>query len=165
MRGSRHPDASTESPIRNRQSSYPQRLLKEVHYELTVGSVGYGFVVHGQLISGSRSACMAFLFVASQLWREWGRRRRSGRHLRTHSQASSPRSVALPQLPSPSTLSIGAYIWYTVLQSIPVFVQGTCTPQVHAHVGRTVHPSGGSGRNQNGKSLGRRRVTPVGERT
>lgn len=30
---------------------------------------------------------------------------------------------------------------YTVLRSIPVFVQGTCTPQVHAHVGRTEHPS------------------------
>ena len=29
-----------------------------------------------------------------------------------HSQASSPRSVALPQLPSSSTLSIGAIIWY-----------------------------------------------------
>jgi hypothetical protein len=48
-------------------------------------------------------------------------------------------------LPSPSTLSIGDHIWYTVLLETPVFVQGTYTPQVHAHVGRTIHPSGGSG--------------------
>ena len=69
----------------------------------TLESVGNGFAVHGQLTSGSLWASMAFLYVALQLWREWGRRRQSGRHLRTLSQASSPRSVASPQLPSPST--------------------------------------------------------------
>ena len=31
-----------------------------------------------------------------------------------------------------------SYIWYTVSSSNPVFVQGTYTPKVHAHVGRTV---------------------------
>ena len=30
------------------------------------------------------------------------------------------------------------YIWYTVLRSIPIFVQGTCTPRVHSRAGRTV---------------------------
>jgi hypothetical protein len=30
-----------------------------------LGSVGNDFIVHRQLVSGSRSACMAFLFVAS----------------------------------------------------------------------------------------------------
>ena len=29
------------------------------------------------------------------------------------------------------------YIWYAVLHPTPVFVQGTFTPQAHAHVGRT----------------------------
>jgi hypothetical protein len=32
---------------------------------------------------------------------------------------------------------------HSVLRSISVFVQGTCTPQVHAHVGRTMQASGG----------------------
>jgi hypothetical protein len=50
---------------------------------------------------------------------------------------SSPRFVASPQLPLPSTCILVGYIWYTVLQSSSEFVQGTCTPQVHAHVGRT----------------------------
>ena len=36
----------------------------------TLESVGNGFAVHGQLTSGSLWASMAFLFVASQLWRE-----------------------------------------------------------------------------------------------
>ena len=36
----------------------------------TVESVGNGFVVYGQLTSGSLLASMTFLFVASQLWRE-----------------------------------------------------------------------------------------------
>ena len=50
------------------------------------------------------------------------------RRLPIHPQASSPRSVALPQLPSYSTLPIGVDIWYTVLLETPSFVQGTCTP-------------------------------------
>ena len=40
-------------------------------------------------------------------------RRLSGRRLRTHSQASSPRSVTLPQLPSPRVISHELSIWYT----------------------------------------------------
>ena len=44
--------------------------------------------------------------------------------LSTHSQASSPRSVTLTQLPSPSTLPIGDIIWYTDLLEAPKFVQG-----------------------------------------
>ena len=86
---------------------------------------------------------MTFLFVASQLWREGVRVAIvQTRRLRTPSQASSPR-VLMPQLPSPST----SIEWFTFgilfSHSIPVFVQGTCTPQVHAHVGRTMHWSGG----------------------
>ena len=38
----------------------------------TLESVGNGFVVHGQLTSGSLLASTTFLFVASQLWREGG---------------------------------------------------------------------------------------------
>jgi hypothetical protein len=59
------------------------------------------------------------------------------RRLRTHPQASSPRSVTLPQLPSSRTLPIGVDIWYTALLETPSLVQGTCTPQNHAHAGRT----------------------------
>ena len=51
------------------------------------------------------------------------------RRLPMHPQASSPRSVALPQLPSSSTLPIGVDIWYTVLLETPSLVQGTFTPQ------------------------------------
>ena len=60
-----------------------------------------------------------------------------------HSQASSPRSVALTQLPSPSTLSIRDIIWYTDLLETPRLVQGTGstqwngTPLHYAHDGRT----------------------------
>ncbi len=66
-----------------------------------------------------------FLYVTSQIWWECDRRRRSGRYLRTHSQASSPRSVALAQLPSPSACSLEAVIWYTDLLEIPYYTQGT----------------------------------------
>jgi hypothetical protein len=55
----------------------------------------------------------------------WGQQTR---RLPIHPQASSPRSVALPQLPSSSTLSIGVDIWYTALLETPSLVQGTCTP-------------------------------------
>jgi hypothetical protein len=58
-------------------------------------------------------------------------------YFRTHSQASSPRWVTLPQLPSPRTFSIGAIIWYTDLLETPSLIQGTCTPQNHARAGRT----------------------------
>ena len=51
----------------------------------------------------------------------------SGRHLRTHSQASFPRLVTLPQLPSCRTLPIGAIIWYTDLLETPSLVHGTLT--------------------------------------
>jgi len=50
------------------------------------------------------------------------------RRLRTHTQASSPRSVTSPQLPSSSTLSIGRFIWYTEFLETPSLVQGTFTP-------------------------------------
>ena len=43
---------------------------------------------------------------------------------RTHSQASFPRSVALPQLPSPRTFAWSVYIWYTALRSIPFSPRG-----------------------------------------
>ena len=51
------------------------------------------------------------------------------RRLRISSQASSPRSVKLPQLPSSGTLSIGAIIWYADLLETLKLVQGTFTPQ------------------------------------
>jgi hypothetical protein len=97
----------------------------------TLESVGNGFAVHGQLTSGSLWASMAFLFVASQLWRD-----AAGCYADRAPQASFPQSVALPQLPSPRTSVAGLH-----LVSCPPdnsrFVQGTFTPQVHAHVGRT----------------------------
>ena len=44
-------------------------------------------------------------------------------------------------------------IWYAVLRSIPVFVQGTYTPQVHAHGGRPMQGSGEVRRIYNGQSF------------
>jgi len=61
----------------------------------------------------------------------------SVRNLAGLAPASFPRFVASPQLPSPSALSIGVDIWYSVLLKTPVLAQGTCTPQIHAHAGRT----------------------------
>ena len=62
----------------------------------------------------------------------------SGRFLRTHSQASSPRSVTSPQLPSPRTVFQWKFIWYTdSLKETGTKYQGTFTPQDHAHAGRT----------------------------
>lgn len=101
----------------------------------TLESVGNGFVVHGQLTSGSLWASMTFLFVASQLWRERCRLRHRSRVRRLPLHGLLPRHSSLRLL-----LRLKGYIWYTVLRSIPVFVQGTCSPQVHAHVGRTVAP-------------------------
>ncbi len=66
----------------------------------------------------TRLADPALYDVSVRSLAAWTRMRpaaKTGRHLRTHSQASSPRSVALPQLPSSSTLSIGVDIWYAVL--------------------------------------------------
>ena len=59
------------------------------------------------------------------------------RRLRTHSQASSPRSVALPQLPSSSTSPSEQIIWYTALQKFPVSYRGLSPHNNHAHAGRT----------------------------
>ena len=42
------------------------------------------------------------------------------RLLPLHSQASFPRSVALPQLPSPRACSLEVVIWYTDLLEIPI---------------------------------------------
>ncbi len=67
-----------------------------------------------------------------------GQRERSGAlSLAALAPASSPRSVALTQLPSPSTLSIGDITWYTDLLETPSLAQGTYTPLHYAHAGRT----------------------------
>ena len=100
----------------------------------TVEPVGNGFVVHRQLASGSLLAYMAFLFVASQLWRERCRLLRRSRVRRLPSHGSSPPRSCLRLVLCRSEL----HLVYCLLE-IPVFVQGTCTPQVHAHVGRTMH--------------------------
>ncbi len=93
------------------------------------------------------AASMTFLFVASQFRRECDRRRQVVSVVtQTHSQASSPRSVTLPQLPSPRTLSPRMTVGMLPSREPPVFVQGTCTPQVHAHVGRTMNRSSESRR-------------------
>ena len=83
------------------------------------------------------------------------------RRLRTYSQASSPRSVALPQLPSSSTLSIGAIIWYTDPLETPSFVQGTFTPQQSrpCRAYTSGEPERRIGRVLKSMVLGRRRVT------
>ena len=52
---------------------------------------------------------------------------KSGRCLRTHSQASFLPQVAPEQLPSPRTWSLGAIIWYADLLETPTFVHGTFT--------------------------------------
>ena len=51
---------------------------------------------------------------------------RCGLHgrLPIHSQASSPRSVALAQLPSPRACSLEVIIWYTGLLEIPISHRG-----------------------------------------
>ena len=103
----------------------------------TLESVGNGFVVHGQLTSGSLSASMAFLYVASQLWRERCRLLHRSRVRRLPSHGFLCRDQPAVGARLRLVLRLKGYIWYTVLRSIPVFVQGTCTPQVHAHVGRT----------------------------
>ena len=56
----------------------------------TVESVGNGFVVHRQLASGSLLAYMAFLYVASQLWRERCRLLHRSRVRRLPSHGRSP---------------------------------------------------------------------------
>jgi len=86
---STHGYASQISPNKNvnfRRTSSPS----------TLESVGNGFAVGGQLASGSLWASMTFLYVASRLWRD-----AAGCYADRVSQASSPRSVASPQLPSP----------------------------------------------------------------
>ena len=87
---------------------------------------------------------MTFLFVASQFWREMCPA--------ATNQADSYASHFAGFLPtvdrsSATNLPVGARprlvlhseenIWHTISLLIPVFVQGTCTPLVHAHVGRT----------------------------
>jgi hypothetical protein len=62
----------------------------------------------------SRRPLMWFLFVTWRVCRENATDgASSGRYLRTHSQASSPGSVASPQLPSPRTVFQWKFIWYT----------------------------------------------------
>ena len=60
-----------------------------------------------------------------------------------HSQASFPRSIALPQLPSPFTSLTKKHLAYCLLNESRFSYRGLAdltidfTPQVHAHVGRT----------------------------
>ena len=71
---------------------------------------------------------------------------------RSHSQASSPRSVTSPQLPSPSKLDRRHLVYclsfkfrFRTGDWLP---NGSGTPQVHAHVGRTHEPEDGIARLQ-----------------
>ena len=64
--------------------------------------------------------------LAALTWMHPGGDRQT-RRLPIHPQASSPRSVTLPQLPSSSALSIGVDIWYTVLLKTPSLAHGTFT--------------------------------------
>ena len=89
----------------------------------TLESVGNGLVVHGQLTSGSLWASMAFLFVASQLRRECGWRDSCQRD-HTHSQASSPRFVASPQLPSSNTSVDWLHLVYCPPSQFPFSYRG-----------------------------------------
>ena len=57
--------------------------------------------------------------------------------LRTPSQASSPRSVALPQLPSSSTCLSRSIIWYTDIRKFPVSYTGLSPHNNHARAART----------------------------
>ena len=59
----------------------------------------------------------------------WSRRSWRPRPGCSRSASGGPRLPRIDAWPWP--------LWYEVLRAIPVFVQGTCTPQVHAHVGRT----------------------------
>ncbi len=65
------------------------------------------------------------------------------RRLRTRSQASSPRSIARPQLPSSSTCLSRSIIWYTDIRKIPVSYRGLSPHNNHARAGRIqrIHPS------------------------
>jgi hypothetical protein len=102
--------AAQTSPNKNvnfRCASSPTNAARRCPPWSVSGTVSLSIGSSPQHLSGPR---MAFLFVASQLWREWDRRRQSGRRLRTHSQASFPRSVALPQLPSPRTCLVGLHL-------------------------------------------------------
>ena len=110
----------------------------------TVESVGNGFVVYGQLTSGSLWASMTFLFTVfnllrgSQLWRECVRVAISSNPVFTHHIRRLPHHGSSPPRSCPRlVLQLSGNIWHTASFSIPVFVQGTSTPQVHAHVGRT----------------------------
>jgi hypothetical protein len=85
----------------------------------TLETVGNGFVVHGQLTSGSRWASMTFLFVASQLWRD-----AAGCYTDRASQASFPQSVTLPQLPSPRTSIDRLHLVYCPPNQFPFSYRG-----------------------------------------
>ena len=94
------------------------------------------FAVSGLLIFSCSVASMTFLFVASSVRRECGQRGHSGWHLPSHSQASSPRSVTLPQLPSPRIIP-QSNKWRIVILKTPITMQGTFTPKSTPQVGRT----------------------------
>ena len=88
--------------------------------------------------SPAMSASIEFLFVT---WWVLARRCPATYNplaYRSSSQASSPRFVASPQLPSPRTDFYELSIWYHDSRgSNRNKVQGTFTPQDHAHAGRT----------------------------
>ncbi len=65
-----------------------------------------GFVKLGTLADPHRP-CIEFLYVASQFWRECGRRRME---CRLNERIRRLPSHGRPQLPSPSTLSIGGTV-------------------------------------------------------
>ena len=82
----------------------------------TPESVGNGFARHGTAHLRASEASIAFLFVASQLWRECVRQRQIRPTLTHHiSQASFPRSITLPQLPSPCTSLRRKHLAYCLL--------------------------------------------------
>ncbi len=85
----------------------------------TVESVGYGFVVAVPLATGSLLASTTFLFVTSQHWRD-----AAGCYTDRASQASSPRFVASPQLPSPSRFILIDYIGMLSFVQVPFSYRG-----------------------------------------
>ena len=106
---------------------------------------------------------MTFLFVASSVRRECGQRGHSGWHLPSHSQASSPRSVTLPQLPSPRIIP-QSNKWRIVILKTPITMQGTFTPKSTPQVGRTGQPERRITRFLSSSRFGRRPVNRVARR-
>ena len=92
---------------------------------------------------------MTFLFVASQLWRECVRQRQIRPALTHHIRRLPSHGRSLFRSCPRLVLHSQRNIWHTASSMSPVFVQGTYTPQVHAHVGRTAEPERSNERPQN----------------